>query len=201
MIHGKHINIDFASKLLHTVAGNNTMVTIIDSLTKRVRGFVTYEVNLLAENFVTLFIEHYIRAHGISASIILDHDIRFQSDFWQGFTKGIGIRLQFSTVIHHQPDLLAEKVNDTGQMFLRVYTTTINVNAWDVLLTLAEFTFHATVYKVAQVTPFEADLGYVCRLPIDFLLPPEHDVMAEHQEAVSFTDRIQAQLWEICERL
>jgi hypothetical protein len=165
-----------------------------------VRWFATHETDLSAEKFLGLFIEHYVRAHSIPTSIVSDRDVRFQSDFWRAFTKAMETRLRFSTAFHPQPDRLAENANDTVQTFLRAFAMS-NVNTWDNLLTLAEFTYNASVHKVTQVTPFEAGLGYVPRLPIDFLLTPVRDATAGQKEAAEFTNKIEMRLREIRERL
>lgn len=76
-----------------------------------------------------------------------------------------------------------------------------NIKTWDNLLLLAEFTYNATACKVTRVARFEADLGYILYLPIDFLLIPTRNMTAGQEEAASFTAHIEARLHEICERL
>lgn len=51
------------------------IVTIIDSLTKRVRQFATCEADLSAEKFTRLFIDNYICSHGIPTVIDSDRDV------------------------------------------------------------------------------------------------------------------------------
>jgi hypothetical protein len=70
----EHINIDVVIKLPATIAGNNTIVIIKDELTKHVPWFATMEAELTAEQFARLFIDNYLRSHGIPTSIVLDHD-------------------------------------------------------------------------------------------------------------------------------
>lgn len=144
---GECINIDFVTKLPCTAIGNDSIITIIDGLTKWVHWFARREADLSAEKFASLFIEHHVHAHGIPTLIVSDRNVWFQSDFWRAFTKAIGTRLRFSTAFHPQTDGLAEKPNESIQTFLRAYATS-NVNAWDKLLVLAEFMYNASVHKV-----------------------------------------------------
>jgi len=39
------------------------------------------------------------------------------------------------------------------------------------LLPLAEFTYNAAKHKAIGMSPFEADIGYILRLPLDLLSP------------------------------
>jgi hypothetical protein len=78
---GERINIDFVTELPVTKAGNNTIVMIIDGLTKHVQWFATREADPTAKKFVMLFINNSVRTHGIPTSIVSDRDVRFQSAF------------------------------------------------------------------------------------------------------------------------
>jgi len=42
---------------------------------------------------------------------------------------------------------------------------------WDQLLPLAEFTYNAAKHKAIGMSPFEANIGYIPRLPLDLLAP------------------------------
>lgn len=165
---GERINIDFVTKLPTSTSGNDTIVTIVDGLTKRVRWFATKEAELTAERFAELFLEHYVRYRGIPESIVSDRDTRFTSEFWVSLTKLLGTKLRFSTAFHPQTDGLAEKANGTVQTFLRAYAVD-NLLDWDRHLALAEFTYNSSKHKATGMSPFEADIGYVPRLPLDFV--------------------------------
>jgi hypothetical protein len=79
---------------------NNTIVTIVDSLTKRVWWVATKEAELTAEKFVRLFIDYHIRAYGIPTAIVIDQNICFQSISWEAFTKAVYTRDKFSMAFH-----------------------------------------------------------------------------------------------------
>jgi hypothetical protein len=72
---GEHIYIDFVTKLLTMSQNHDTIVTIIDGLTKRVHRFTIQEADLTAEQFAQLILEHYFRAHKIPVSIASDRDV------------------------------------------------------------------------------------------------------------------------------
>ena len=72
------------------------------------------------------------------------------------------------TVYHPQSDGQAEKANSTLETFLKAYIAQLEDPAdWDQLLPLAEFTYNAAKHKAIGMSPFEADIGYIPRLPLD----------------------------------
>jgi hypothetical protein len=158
------------------------------------------EAELSAEKFVRLFIHYYVRAYGIPTAIVTDRDIRFQCAFWEAFTMAVGTKCKFSTAFHPETDGLAEKANDMVQIFLRGYATA-DLNNCDADLSLAEFTYNATRYKVTRVVPFGADLSYIPRLPIDFLIDPTSACHKGTLEAHNFIQKIDTHLRIVREHL
>jgi hypothetical protein len=73
-----------------------------------------------------------------------------------------------STAFHPQTDGLAEKVNSIVERYLRTFAAG-NERNWAKLLPLAEFAYNASKHKATEMTPFEADLGYVPRMPLDII--------------------------------
>jgi len=77
-----------------------------------------------------------------------------------------------STAYLPKSDGLAEKANATLKMFLKAYIVQLkSPEQWSCLLPLAEFTYNATKHKASGMSPFEADIGYIPRLPLDLLTP------------------------------
>jgi hypothetical protein len=108
---GERINIDFITKMPSSERGHDTIVTIVDSLTKRVRWIATKEEGLTAESFADLFVEHYVRTRGLPAAIVSDRDPRFISVFWRTVCERLGIKQKMSTAFHPETDGLAENAN------------------------------------------------------------------------------------------
>jgi hypothetical protein len=74
---GEQIKINFVTKLPTSCNGNDIIVTIIDRLLNQVQWFVTTEVDLKAERFVLLFLEHYVCVKWAPLASISDRDVRF----------------------------------------------------------------------------------------------------------------------------
>jgi len=166
------VNFDFVTKLPTLEAGNDAVATIIDPLTKRAWWIPVKEADLTAEKFTTAFIDGYVRLRGLPVSIVSDWDTRFTSGFWQSLCSQLGIRLRMSTAYHPQSDGQAEKANATLETFLKAYIAQLkSPEQWTRLLPLAEFTYNAAKHKAIGMSPFEADIGYIPRLPLDQLAP------------------------------
>jgi len=170
--HAEQVNIDFVIKLPTSEAGYDAVATIIDPLTKRAHWIPVKEAKLTAEKFATAFIDGYLRSQGLPVSIVSVQDTRFTSSFWQSLCSQLGIKLQMSTAYHPQSDGQAEKANATLETFLKAYILQLkSPEQWSWLLPLGEFTYNVAKHKAIGMSPFEADIGYIPRLPLNLLAP------------------------------
>jgi len=77
-----------------------------------------------------------------------------------------------STAYYPQSDGQTEKAHATLETFLKAYIAQLkSPEQWSRLLPLAEFTYNAAKHKAIGMSPFEADIGYIPRLPLDLLAP------------------------------
>ena len=73
---------------------------------------------------------------------------------------------------HPQSDGQAEKANATLETFLKAYIVQLkSPEQWSRLLPLAEFTYNTAKHKAIGRSPFEADIGFIRKLPLDLLAP------------------------------
>jgi transposase InsO family protein len=162
----ERVNIDFITKLPASQDGYDAVSTIIDPLTKTAHWIPVKQFELTAELFAKAFIAGYNRNRGLPLLIVSDWDTRFTSEFWQTLCSQLGIELRMSTAYHPQSDGEAEKVNATLETLLKAYIAQLPLpKQWTRLLLLAEFTYNVAKYKAIGMSPFEADIGYVPRLP------------------------------------
>nr|GEX11967.1 hypothetical protein [Tanacetum cinerariifolium] len=61
-----------------------------------------YKMDILAR----LYLNEIVARHGMSISIISDHDSRFTSRFWQSMQEALGTQLDMSTAYHPQTDVI-----------------------------------------------------------------------------------------------
>ena len=188
----KRINIDFIVKLPTSSSGNDTIITFIDGLTKRAHWIATCERTLTAERFAEIFVDFYFRLQRLPSDRVSDRDVRFTSEWWQHRTKIWQTKLRMSTAFHSQTDGQAEKANSIVERYLRSFVQTCP-QEWDRLLALAEFSYNAHRHKSTGLAPFEADLGYIPRLPMDIIaetrpLPQSHSSSLASSFATTMAD-------------
>ena len=168
----ERVNIDFFTKLPTLEASYDAVATIIDPLTKRARWIPVKEAEVTTEKFATAFIDSYVRSQELPISIVPDWDTQFTSSFWQSLCTQLGIKLRMSTAYHRQLEGQAEKANATLETFLKAYISQLKSSEkWSRLLPLAEFTYSVAKHKAIGMLPFEVDIGYIPRLPLDLLAP------------------------------
>jgi len=181
----ERINIDFITKLPVCTSGNDTIVTVIDSLTKRAHWFAVKET-ISAEDFAGIFVDFHMRLHGLPKSIISDRDPRFTSDFWKHLMSIWQTKLRMSTAYHPQTDGQAEKANSIVVRYLRTFAGH-RQKEWDKFLSLAEFAYNSSTHKATGMSPFEADLGYCPQIPMDSYASVLSD---KTPEAATFHERM-----------
>jgi hypothetical protein len=79
------------------------------------------------------------------------------------------VKLGMSSAYHPQTDGQTEKVNHVISTYLRAFARH-NQDSWHKLLPMGEFAYNSSVHASTGKTPFELDLGYIPRLPIDIAI-------------------------------
>jgi len=146
------------------------------------------------------FIDDYVRSWGLPVSIVSDRDTRFTSSFWQSLCTQLGIKLRMSSAYHPQSDGQAEKANATLEMFLKACISQLkSPEQWSQLLPLAEFTYNVAQHKAIGMSPFEADIRYIPRLPLDLLAPGPR--MPNSRPGMEYAERLVKILRMLHERM
>ncbi|MGB8167070.1 MAG: reverse transcriptase domain-containing protein, partial [Chthoniobacteraceae bacterium] len=114
----EHITMDFITDLPPTKRGYDSVLTIVDRLTKLVR-FVPLTKDATAKDVALLFRREWYRSFGLPKVIISDRDRKFVSRFWQALFSALGTDLRFSTAFHPQTDGQTERFNRTLEEYLR----------------------------------------------------------------------------------
>jgi hypothetical protein len=134
-----------------------------------------------------------VRLHGMPTKIVFDRDPRFVSNFWRQLMQLLGTKLGMSTAYHPQTDGQSEKANDIVGTWLRAFARESEQAEWDRLLPIAEFAYNSTPQASTRKTPFELDLGYHPRWPMDLMIQTVIEVPRSHT-AVDFATRQQHNL-------
>jgi transposase InsO family protein len=167
----KEISMDFMTKLPLTPRGHTALLVVVDRLTKRAHFLATTD-DITAEQTAKLFFSQIIRLHGIPDNIVSDRDPKFTADFWQALWRCFGTRLSMSTANHAQSDGQTERTNRTLNARLRTLVNHLQ-DDWDLHLPMIEFTYNSATSSTTNMSPFEADLGYLPRNPLALVRSPE----------------------------
>jgi len=165
----RDISMDFILELPKTKKGFNSIWVVVDRLTKRTH-FVATTKDVTATGVAEMFMDHIWRHHGMPESIVSDRDTKFTSKFWTEVFKVLGTKLKMTVSYRPQGDGQTERQNRTLEEYLRCFVNPLQ-DDWDQHLPMAEFAINSTVNSSIKMSPFEADLGYVPRNPIQLSLP------------------------------
>nr|GEW17365.1 retrotransposon protein, putative, Ty3-gypsy subclass [Tanacetum cinerariifolium] len=83
------ITMDFITKLPKSPQGFDTILVIVDRLTKSAH-FLPIRENDPLDKLARLYLNRIVPRHVIPVSIICDRDGRFTSNFWRSFQKALG---------------------------------------------------------------------------------------------------------------
>ena len=126
--------------LLRTQKKHDEVSVIVDRLTKSSHFLPIRETNSL-EKLAKLYINEFVRPHGVPLSIVSDRDSRFTSQFLEAIQQAVGTRLNFSSSYHPQTDGQSERTIQILEDMLRTCVLNFGGN-WDEYLPLAEFAYN-----------------------------------------------------------
>lgn len=98
-----NVSIDFVLGLPRTRQVFDSTFVIVDKFSKMAH-FVPRKISNDASHIANLFFKEVVKIHGLSTSIILDRDMKFQGHFWRTLWKKLYTNLSFSSAYHAQID-------------------------------------------------------------------------------------------------
>jgi chemotaxis protein CheY-P-specific phosphatase CheC len=138
--------------------GFDSILVFVDRLTK-MSHLVPCLKSTDAPGFARMYLDHVIRLHGISQSLVSDRGSIFTSHFWTSLSTMMGLKQRISTAFHPQTDGQTERMNQTIEQYLRIYCNYQQDN-WSNLLSLAEFSYNNAYQATIKCSPFYANYGY-----------------------------------------
>ena len=151
------ISLDFIVGLPITSEGHDSILSVIDSLSKMAH-FIPTTATISAIDFVQLFVDRVVRYHGIPRIIVSDRDPKFVSEFWKEFCQRFCIKRALSTAWHPQTDGQTERLNRTIEQMLRTYIQS-REEEWSQLLPALELAYNCTPHSSTGLSPFEVMIG------------------------------------------
>jgi hypothetical protein len=158
----EEVSIDFMTKLPHSKRGNDTLMVVVDRLSKQAH-FIPVKETYGSHEIANVYHDKIFKHHGLPKAIVSDRDPRFTSDLWTELWKKLGTQLRMSTADHPQTDGQTEVVNRTINWMLR---TTLENDDWESRLPDIEFAYNSAVNRTTGKSPFEIVYGYLPKTPV-----------------------------------
>ena len=162
------ISMDFITGLPTTARGNNSIMVVVDRMSKMVHLLPTVQT-ASAPQIAQLYQDRIFALHGIPDDIVSDRDSKFTSAFWKHLQKLLGTNLNLSTAFHPQTDGQTERMNSVLEDMLRHYVSP-DQQDWDIFLSLAEFSMNSCHKSSIQCSPFQLVYGRNPKTPASSLL-------------------------------
>ncbi|POM64475.1 Retrotransposon protein, Ty3-gypsy subclass [Phytophthora palmivora] len=116
------IGTDFMTGLPATTAEHDTILVT--------SHFIPTISTITAPKLAELFVEKYVRRHGIPVDIVSDRYSKFTSKFWGAYAEILGTKLKMASAYHLRTDGQVERLNDVLTGYLRHYVSGFHID-WD----------------------------------------------------------------------
>ncbi|OWZ19856.1 Reverse transcriptase-RNase H-integrase [Phytophthora megakarya] len=177
-----HVAMDFIVQLPITSSGYDSVMVVVDQLTKRAH-FVPGKVTDKAQDVAMRYRQDIFRLHGLPNVILSDRDSKFTSLFWKKLCELFKVEQKLTTAFRPQSDGVTERLNQTLENYLRAFSNA-DSDDWDEQISLAEFAYNARFQAAIQMSPFEADIGYIPRTPATLNLPSQPSQTTKHSQFI-----------------
>jgi hypothetical protein len=190
----EEIDMDFIIGLPRTQKGNDSILVIIDRLTK-VAHFIPVKTTFRGATLAQIYLKEIVKLHGIPQRIVSDMGTQFTSKFWMSLQQAMGTKLDLSTAYHPQSDGQIERVNKVLEDLLRACVLTFDRN-WESSLPFAKFSYNNSYQASIKMSPFEALYGRRCQNLLMW-----SNVRENNLEGPAFIKEAEEKVALICKRL
>lgn len=186
------ISLDLISGLPMMDDGHNTILVIVDRLTKHAQ-FILTDTGLDAEGFALLFVKYVVCRFGLPDDMTSDRDPRWTADVWREITRFLNVHMSLLSSHHPQHDGQTEVVNKLVEQMLRVYVQE-QPKTWGRWLPLVEHAYNLTPHGSTGVAPFLLLYGFTPKGPLDYFsslsdLSPQAKLLC-NRDAKAFVEEL-----------
>jgi hypothetical protein len=114
------VTIDFITKLPRTMKQHDSIMVVVDKLTKAVH-FIPAKTTHKEKNIAKIYMKEVVMLHGVHKEIFLDRDSKFTHKCWQGLFKGFETNQNLSTMYHPELDGKTKRNNRIIEDMLIMY--------------------------------------------------------------------------------
>jgi hypothetical protein len=158
----QEISMDFMVDLPES-DGCKHLLVIKDRLSKTV-GFEAMP-SMNAEECAEVFMERWVRHHGLPRAITSDRGTNWTGTFWRHLCKLLGVTQRLSSAYHPQTDGGPERMNQEIQTYLRSVINYAQTD-WKKWLPAAQLAINGRYQAAIGTSPFFATHGYEAATPV-----------------------------------
>ncbi|OWZ07107.1 LOW QUALITY PROTEIN: Pol Polyprotein [Phytophthora megakarya] len=116
-----HFAMDFITQLPKTEGGYDSVMVVVDQLSKRAHFAVGYTTDT-AEDVGVRYQNEIFRPHGLPDLVLSDRDSKCTSSFWSKLCSLLGVGKKLTTAFRPQGDGITERINQfPGKLSSRVF--------------------------------------------------------------------------------
>ena len=191
----ERISMDFVTHLPKTRSGFDSLLVMVDYLTKMMVLRPTHST-ATAVDTARIVMDAVVRVHGVPRVIVSDRDTRFTSNFWKEICKSMGTSLAMSSGYHPQTDGQTERANRSIEEMLRAYVGRRQTD-WDERLGMVEYAYNNSVHSSSGYTPFYLCYGRHPLSPVQLL----SQVESKNAAADAFLRQLEEDVTQAVEQL
>lgn len=144
-----------------------------------------------AKEMAMMYIHNIYRWKGAPMTITSDRGPQFISNFWNEFSRILGVKLKLSTAYHPQTDGQTEIMNQYLDQRLRPYINYFQ-DDWSDLLPMMDYAQLTLPHESLGMSPFELQNGYLPSTSFDWTrsVPSTITEKLAHADAQTFAKRM-----------
>jgi hypothetical protein len=148
------VTIDFITKLPKTVKQHDSIMVMVDTLTKEAH-FIPVKTTHKKITIADIYMKEVSILHGVPKEIVLDKDPKFTSNFWKGVFEGFETNLNLSTTYHLDSYGKIDRTTRIIEDMLRMYVMD-HPSKWEDRIHLMKFSYNNGYQASLKMIPFEA---------------------------------------------
>ncbi|OWZ07929.1 Retrotransposon Polyprotein [Phytophthora megakarya] len=149
----------------------NLIMIIVDRLTKRAKVIATKSTDD-SNDIANVFMENYVKGHDMLKPVVSDRDTKFTSTFWQTNMTAMETQHNLASAFLSQTEGQTERTNHFIRDYLRggINPAQDYCDEYTHLVAIAN---NGRVHSTIEMSPLEADLGYILFMSDDVSIDPE----------------------------
>lgn len=186
------LTIDFILALPTSKKGYEVIMSVTDKFSRKIT-LIPGKSTFAAADWAHRFLRRLQKIDwGLPKQIISDRDRKFLSDFWKALFEKLGVKLLYSTAYHPQTDGSSERTNQTVEIALRFWMSTLDDLAeWPRTIPAIQSAYNNTLSTPLGRPPNEVAYGFSLNQPLDIgayerQLLPKGVARLEASDAIAF---------------